>query len=200
MGQRDLWVSPLCWTPWNAFLNKLAFWSCRDCHFVKEGNMRALERPPFPPWPSEPCDSFDAVSPLLYSWLFVRGLCSPPGCLQYRAHSSWHILLVLSQIRRSKITASVVSHSFRSMGLLSKITLLDCSAWGIIDQYQVCSLFCIWLLNVTHSVLISYAVLVHISGPRVNILNCQRLAVEEWMVCSLLIWAILTNIWSFWIK
>lgn len=80
-----------------------------------------------------------------------------------------YFVSVIRYIRRSKITVSVVSHSFRGTGLLSKMPLLGCSAGGIIDQYPVCSLFYIWLVNLTHSVPISYAVLAHLSGSGSNI-------------------------------
>lgn len=91
---------------------------------------------------------------LLLPWVFLL-------------HGSFQLtpfVSVIRQIRRSTITVSVVSHSFRSMGLLSQRALLDCSAWGIIDQYQVCSLVYLWLVHLTHSVLISYAALLHILG------------------------------------
>lgn len=86
--------------------------------------------------------------------VFLRGASLLLPCV-FVLHGSFqltHFVSVHRQMRRSKITVSVVSHSFRSTGLLSEMALLDCSAWGIIDQYQVGSIFYIWLVNLTHRV------------------------------------------------
>lgn len=138
------------------------------CHPVKRGEKCEVpfERPPFPSWFSEHCDSLECHLSSIPFFLTGFWLLLPCMFILQGSFQLTHFVSVIRQIRRSKITASVVSHSSRSTSLLSKIVLLDCSAWGIIDQYQVCSLFCIWLLNLTHCVLISYAVLVLVMGLR----------------------------------
>lgn len=100
-------------------------------------------------------------------WLLPALLLLPGAPCVFILHGSFqltHFVSVIRQTEGVKITGSVVSHSFRSTGLLSKIALSDCSAWGIIDQSQVCTLLYIWLVNLTPHVLILYAVSVHISG------------------------------------
>lgn len=52
-----------------------------------------------------------------------------------------HSVSVITQMRKSKIATTVISHSSRSASLLSKIEILDCSAWGRIDQYHFCLLY-----------------------------------------------------------
>lgn len=129
-------------------LNKSVFWSCRDCHSMKGGAMceSPIKRLPFPPWLPEPWDCFEChVSSFIL--VFLRGALPLLPCV-FISHGLFqltHFVSVIRQIRRSKITVSVVSHFFRSTGFLSKTALLDCSAWGMIDRYQVCSLFYIWL-------------------------------------------------------
>lgn len=78
----------------------------------------------------------NAISPLLLLLSFFVGpRFSFPVFILHGSFQLTHFVSVFRQMRRSKITVSVVSHSFRSTGLHSKIALLDCSASGIIDQY-----------------------------------------------------------------
>lgn len=149
----------------------------RLCHYMKGGeSMRA----PLKDRPSH-LDFLSTVTLLIVISPFLSVFVGPhfsfPVFILHGSFQLTHFVSVIRQIRRSKITRSVVSHSFRSTGLFSKIALLDCSAWGIIDQYQVCSLFYIWLVNFTHSVLISYPAFVHMIGLMIlctYILNCSE--------------------------
>lgn len=105
----------------------------------------------------------NVISPFSLGAFFVGPPLSVPVCLYYTAHSSWHILLVLTD--RLEGVKSLWGLFLILAG--QWFTFKDSTAWllwGIIDQYQVCSLFFIWLVNLTHSVLISYAVLVPILG------------------------------------
>lgn len=93
----------------------------------------------------------------------------------FTLHASFqltHSVSVIRQIRKSEITMTVVSHSSRSTSLLSKIEIRDCCAWGRIDQYQVCGLSYIGLVNLTHCVLISYAVVGHRLRLPLNVFVC----------------------------
>lgn len=76
---------------------------------------------------------------------------------------------------------TVVSHSSRSTSLLSKIEILDCCVWGRRDQYQACGLFYIGLVNLTHCVLISYAVLGHILRLQCDVMWCVCVCVYIYM-------------------
>lgn len=97
--QKDAWISPLRWAPWNAFLS--TSW-CSDLaetlSFYERGKKyeSSFERPPYPPWFSEPCDSFDCHLSSSFTPGFVGPHFSFPVCLYYMAYSSWHILLALS--------------------------------------------------------------------------------------------------------
>lgn len=97
--KRDLWI-PLCAEHHECFfLNKLVLW-CRDFVVLRRGWGSTAA-----PW-KDHCSHLDflgtvtplnVISPLLYSWLVCRGpLFSFPVCVQYMAHSSSRILLVLS--------------------------------------------------------------------------------------------------------
>lgn len=152
-------------------LNKLVSWSFKDFIILWKGGTSV--RTWLKDYPSH-LDFLSTVtlechlsSPFTPVFLYGASLLLPRVLILCGSFQLTHFVSVIRHIRRSKITVSVVSHSLRSTGLLSKIAPLDCSAWGIIDQYPVCSLFYIWLVNLTHSVPISYAVLAHLPGLRI---------------------------------
>lgn len=116
----------------------------RLCHSRKGGASceDLIKRLPFHlDFPSTVTLEYHLSSPFTPVFLCGAMLLLPCVLILHGSFQLTHFVSVSRQIRRSKITVSVVSHSFRSTGLLSKIALLDCSAWGIIDQYPVCSLF-----------------------------------------------------------
>lgn len=100
--QRDIWIYPLGLNTMKCFsLNKLVFWSYRDVVILGKGENceGSFKRPPFSPWLSEHYDSFEchlSFSSFTPSF-FVGPDFSFPLCLYCIAHSSWHILLVLSE-------------------------------------------------------------------------------------------------------
>lgn len=148
----------------------------RHCHSVEGGEVWGpFERPPFFPWFSEPCDSFEChLSSFTLGFLCRTSLLLPYLFILRGSFQLTHYVSVIRQIWKSKITVNVVSHSFRSMGLLPKIALLDCSAWGIIDQYQVHSLFYIWLVNLTQCANFICSVCSYLRAQYLTyILNCQ---------------------------
>lgn len=75
---------------------------------------------------------------LLFLPFFVGPGYSILSCV-FTLHGSFqltHSVSVITQMRKSKIAVTVISHSSRSTSLLSKIEIFDCSAWGRIDQYH----------------------------------------------------------------
>lgn len=130
--------SPLVVNTMKCFsLRKLMFWSCRDLSVCekRKKNEDPFKRRPSPPWFSEP-PLLNAISPLLLLPLCVGLGFTFPVCFCDTAHSSWHVGLVLSdRLEGLQSLCSVVSHSSRSTGFLSKIAApwLLCSGhnWSV---------------------------------------------------------------------
>lgn len=123
--------SPLCWTPWVLFFKQVGALMQRLCRSTKGVGEYSgpLERPPFPPWLSGHSDPFEChlSSPLLLACLWGSSVLLPCVCTVHGSFQLTHFVGVITQIRRSEITASGDSQSFRSAGLLSDSTRLLCS-------------------------------------------------------------------------
>lgn len=136
-------------------------------------------------------------SPLAYHCfclsLWALGSPSFPARLHYMAHSSWHLLLVLSdRLEGVKSLWLLFLILPGQQACFSKTEILDCCAWGRIDQYHVCGLFYIGLVNLTHCVLISYSGVGHILRPRCNVMWCDMCM----CMCVCVVYVSLYNITS----
>lgn len=93
--QRDLWISPhemIFFEHIGVLILQRLLLLCERGGKYED----AFERPPLPPWFSEHCDSLNVISPLSLLAFFMGPSISFPGYLYYMAHSSWHILFLLS--------------------------------------------------------------------------------------------------------